>query len=154
MNGNLEADRWRVKSVHEPAEEGDGLRVLIEPAWPEDVDRYEARVDVHERRLAPSAPLITWLNEDPRRFRDFARAYLTELRESGAAEEFVARTASHPVVTLLVAATEVQYSAGPVARAYLSCLPVFTLGRRTQVRRKADVEPVRQRSRIRGLSPS
>ena len=126
MKGTAEVERWRVKSVHEPVGEDDGLRVLIEPTWPDGLDRFEASIDRHEVRLAPSARLVAWLNEDPRRFRDFARAYLTELRESGAAEEFMARAAGHEVVTLLVATSHAEHSAGPVTRAYLSCLPLFT----------------------------
>jgi uncharacterized protein YeaO (DUF488 family) len=71
----------RVKRVYEPAVPGDGYRVLIERLWPRGISRTRAALDEWERDLPPSRELRQWFGHEPRRFEEFRRRYIEELRE-------------------------------------------------------------------------
>jgi uncharacterized protein YeaO (DUF488 family) len=73
----------RIKRVYEPAEPGDGYRVLIDRLWPRGVSRERAHIDEWARELAPSDGLRKWFNHDPERFQEFQRRYRHELRAAG-----------------------------------------------------------------------
>ena len=70
----------RRKRAYEPAEPGDGYRILIDRLWPRGVSRQRARLDEWNRELAPSAELRRWFGHDPERFAEFRRRYVEELR--------------------------------------------------------------------------
>ena len=69
----------RTKRVYDPAEPGDGYRVLIDRLWPRGVSRKRARLDEWARDLAPSDGLRKWFNHDPQRFPEFRERYRKEL---------------------------------------------------------------------------
>ena len=69
----------RLKRAYDPAEPGDGYRVLIDRLWPRGVSKERARLDEWARELAPSTELRTWFGHDPERFAEFRRRYLREL---------------------------------------------------------------------------
>ena len=70
----------RTKRAYDPAEPGDGYRILIDRLWPRGVSRERARLDEWARELAPSDGLRKWFNHDPHRFPEFRERYLAELR--------------------------------------------------------------------------
>ena len=69
----------RLKRAYDPAEPGDGYRVLVDRLWPRGVSKERARLDEWARELAPSAELRTWFGHDPERFAEFERRYRAEL---------------------------------------------------------------------------
>src|SRR5215218_9864216 len=69
----------RAKRAYDPAEDGDGYRVLIDRIWPRGVSRERARLDEWARELAPSGELRRWFGHDPARFAEFRRRYEREL---------------------------------------------------------------------------
>ena len=69
----------RLKRAYDPAEPGDGYRVLIDRLWPRGVSKERARLDEWARELAPSTELRTWFGHDPERFAEFERRYRAEL---------------------------------------------------------------------------
>ena len=71
----------RAKRVYDPAEAGDGYRVLIDHVWPRGVSRERARLDDWARELAPSDDLRRWFDHDPARFAEFRTRYRDELAE-------------------------------------------------------------------------
>jgi uncharacterized protein YeaO (DUF488 family) len=71
----------RLKRAYEPAEPGDGYRILIDRLWPRGVSRQRAELDEWNRDLAPSTELRRWFGHDPERFAEFRRRYVEELRE-------------------------------------------------------------------------
>jgi uncharacterized protein YeaO (DUF488 family) len=81
----------RVKRVYEPAEPGDGYRVLVDRLWPRGVSKERAELDLWEKDAAPSPELRhDWHSDprghDPERFAAFADHYRAELAESPASE--------------------------------------------------------------------
>ncbi|MFN8233003.1 MAG: DUF488 family protein [Actinomycetota bacterium] len=63
----------------QPATRSDGYRVLIDRLWPRGVSRERA-IDAWQE-LAPSTGLREWFGHEPRRFDEFRRRYIAELRD-------------------------------------------------------------------------
>jgi uncharacterized protein YeaO (DUF488 family) len=69
----------QIKRIYDPAEDGDGYRVLVDHVWPRGVSRERARLDEWARELAPSDELRTWFSHVPERFEEFRTRYRREL---------------------------------------------------------------------------
>ena len=72
------------KRAYEPAERGDGYRVLIDRLWPRGVSKATARLDAWEKDIAPSRELRAWYGHDPAKWPEFRRRYTGELRAAAA----------------------------------------------------------------------
>ena len=68
-----------LKRAYEPAESGDGLRVLVERLWPRGLSKARAHIDVWLKDVAPSTELRKWYGHEPARFAEFRRRYEAEL---------------------------------------------------------------------------
>jgi uncharacterized protein YeaO (DUF488 family) len=69
----------RLKRVYEPADEADGLRVLVDRLWPRGLSKAKARVDEWMKELGPSTALRKWFNHDASRWDEFRARYRAEL---------------------------------------------------------------------------
>lgn len=94
------------KRVYEPADPGDGYRVLIDRLWPRGVSRQRAKLDEWARELAPSDELRRWFGHLPERFPEFAQRYRAELTANTSLPDRVAAWREHPRVTLLYGARD------------------------------------------------
>ncbi|QJW38379.1 DUF488 domain-containing protein [Cellulosimicrobium protaetiae] len=111
----------RIKRVYEPADEGDGFRVLVDRLWPRGETKEKARVDLWLKEVAPSTELRRWFHHEERLFDDFAERYRAELDANGeAVGELRAVVGRHPVVTLLFGAKDEQHNQAVVLRDYLA----------------------------------
>ena len=52
----------RIKRIYQPADRGDGYRILIDHVWPRGVSRERAKLDEWARELAPSDELRRWFD--------------------------------------------------------------------------------------------
>jgi len=95
---------WELKRAYDPAEDADGLRVLVDRLWPRGLSKERAAIDVWAKDLAPSSQLRTWWHHQPDEFDEFAQRYRAELDASDAVAEFLAQTANEPRITLVYAA--------------------------------------------------
>jgi uncharacterized protein YeaO (DUF488 family) len=100
----------RVKRIYEPAEAGDGYRVLVDRLWPRGVSRERARLDQWARELAPSDELRRWFGHDPARFDGFRSRYLTELKDHAEEVAELRQSARSGPLTLLYAARDEQHN--------------------------------------------
>ena len=100
----------RSKRVYDPAEPGDGHRVLIDHVWPRGVSRERANLDAWEKELAPSTQLREWFRHQPGRFDEFRRRYVDELRSRRPALTALRRRARHGTVTLVYAASDEEHN--------------------------------------------
>jgi uncharacterized protein YeaO (DUF488 family) len=97
----------RIKRVYDPAELGEGYRVLIDRLWPRGVSREHARIDEWARDLAPSDALRKWFGHDPERFQEFRRRYRAELgAHTDRIEELRSRATQNPVTVVYAARDE------------------------------------------------
>ena len=73
----------RTKSIYEPREDVDGVRVLVTRFYPRGVKK--THFDEWIRDLAPSAQLLRKYKNDDVTWAQFSRAFKRELRDGGAA---------------------------------------------------------------------
>ena len=101
-----EGTKIRLKRVYDPADAGDGLRVLVDRLWPRGISKDKARIDLWLRDLAPSDALRKRIHADSGGWDDFIADYSQEL-ESEPARTAVATLREHMAkgtVALLYAA--------------------------------------------------
>jgi uncharacterized protein YeaO (DUF488 family) len=98
------------KRIYDPAEPGDGYRVLVDRLWPRGVSRERAQLDEWARELAPSSELRKWFNHEPERFDEFRSRYREELRERRPQVEELRGRARDGPVTLLYAARDREHN--------------------------------------------
>ncbi|MEV5843758.1 DUF488 family protein [Streptomyces sp. NPDC051985] len=113
------------RRIHEPAPSGvgeAGARVLVDRDWPESTDRQGAPCDEWLRDVAPSAELQRWYRQDPLRFGEFRRRYLTELGDPGhrQAAARLRELAEHGDLVLLTAAQDTDRSHAAVLAEWLA----------------------------------
>jgi uncharacterized protein YeaO (DUF488 family) len=100
----------RLKRVYEPPETTDGYRVLIDRLWPRGVSKERARLAAWVPQIAPSEELRRWFGHEPRRFAEFKRRYIDELRCQRARLTELRRRARREPVTLLYAARDGEHN--------------------------------------------
>ncbi|MFI8891511.1 DUF488 domain-containing protein [Streptomyces paradoxus] len=76
----------RVRRVYDPAEPGDGVRVLVDRLWPRGLAKDAARVDEWPKALTPSTELRRWYHAGEGTYEEFAERYEAELAADEAAE--------------------------------------------------------------------
>jgi uncharacterized protein YeaO (DUF488 family) len=100
----------RIKRIYEPAEPGDGYRVLIDHVWPRGVSRERARLDRWARELAPSDELRTWFDHVPQRFEGFRASYRNELVDHVSAIDELREQARQGRLTIVYAARDQEHN--------------------------------------------
>jgi uncharacterized protein YeaO (DUF488 family) len=100
----------RVKRAYEPAAPTDGYRLLIDRLWPRGVSRQRAKLDGWEKELAPSAELRHWFGREPRRFEEFRRRYIEELRSQRPRLTALPRRARQGTLTLVYSAQDTEHN--------------------------------------------
>jgi uncharacterized protein YeaO (DUF488 family) len=100
----------RVKRAYEPAAPADGYRVLIDRLWPRGVSRHQAKLDDWDKELPPSAELRQWFGHDPRRFEEFRRRYIEELRMERPRLTALRRRARDGTLTLVYSAHDTEHN--------------------------------------------
>lgn len=100
----------RLKRAYEPAVPADGYRVLIDRLWPRGLTRERAKLDAWERELPPSTALRQWFGHDPRRFEEFRRRYVEELRGQGPRLTALRRRARDGTLTLVYSARDAEHN--------------------------------------------
>jgi uncharacterized protein YeaO (DUF488 family) len=100
----------RLKRAYDPAASADGYRVLIDRLWPRGVSRERAKLDDWEKELSPSMELRQWFGHDPRRFEEFRRRYIEELRAQRPRLTALRRRARDGTLTLVYSAQDTEHN--------------------------------------------
>lgn len=100
----------RLKRAYDPAASADGCRVLIDRLWPRGVSRERAKLDDWEKELPPSMELRQWFGHDPRRFEEFRRRYIEELRGQRPRLMALRRRARDGTLTLVYSAQDTEHN--------------------------------------------
>ena len=101
----------RLKRAYEPASPADGYRVLVDRLWPRGVSKQRAMLDDDwQKELAPSTELRQWFGHEPRRFPEFRRRYLDELRCERPRLAELRRRARDGALTLVYAARDAEHN--------------------------------------------
>ena len=107
VEGN-ERGSVRIKRAYEPADDGDGYRVLVDRLWPRGVSKDRAHLDLWMKDIAPSTELRRWFGHDPARWDEFERRYQAELAEPERSRlvDALADRAAHGPLTLVYGARD------------------------------------------------
>jgi len=76
--------QFRIKRAYAPAEDGDGLRVLVDRLGPRGISKAKARIDLWLKDVAPSDALRRRVHAGKSTWDDFVAAYGRELDEEPA----------------------------------------------------------------------
>jgi uncharacterized protein YeaO (DUF488 family) len=111
----------RVKRAYDPPAREDGVRFLVERLWPRGMKKEALRLDAWLKEAAPSHALRKWFGHDPKRWVEFRRRYVAELRANAVAlAPFRAAVRRPPRrVTLLYSARDTQHNSAVVLREFL-----------------------------------
>lgn len=109
----------RVKGLHEAATPEDGLRVLAERAWPNDLKPTGAAIDLWLKEAAPSPELCEWFGHDLAKWEEFCRRYWAELDRDPAVLSPVREAAGNRPVTLLHTGDDLGRNAAVALKTYL-----------------------------------
>lgn len=95
-----------LKRIHDPVDQRDGRRILVDRLWPRGIRREDARLDTWLRDIAPSTALRRWFGHDPERWQEFQARYRQELADADDAMTELLRYCRAGPVTLLFAARD------------------------------------------------
>jgi uncharacterized protein YeaO (DUF488 family) len=112
----------KIKRVYERAERGDGERILVDRLWPRGLSKRAAAVDEWMKDLGPSHELRKWFGHDPRRWPEFRRRYVAELRTQRDPLMAIARKATRGAVTLLFGARDPEHNQAVVLKGVIERL--------------------------------
>jgi len=111
----------QLKRIYNPAELGDGKRILVDRLWPRGLKRQGAKIDEWMREIAPSDGLRKWFSHDPTKWNEFRLRYIEELRDKnkkGLLEKLV-QECSRGKVTFLYAAKDEQHNNAAVLKEFI-----------------------------------
>ena len=110
------ASHLRLKRAYEPAEPGDGVRILVDRLWPRGVSKADASLDDWTKEIAPSTELRQWFGHDPERWPEFQRRYRAELGQHTEALDRIRDLARSRTVTLVYGAHDQERNDAVVLR--------------------------------------
>ena len=108
-----------IKRAYEPADAGDGRRILVDRLWPRGVNRDDLAVDLWLKEVAPSAELRKWFGHEAAKWSEFQRRYRAELDGSAAFAELRQAAKGHKV-TLIYAARDTEHNNAVVLQQLLT----------------------------------
>lgn len=110
---------FQTKRIYEDANETDGYRVLVDRLWPRGVSKERAALDEWAKEIAPSNELRKWFNHDSRKFKEFTKRYVGEIKANAEAPGIIANWHKHAVVTLLYGTRDQVENEAAVLQHYL-----------------------------------
>ena len=100
-----------IKRIYEPAQNSDGIRILVDRLWPRGVAKDKANIDLWLRDIAPSDALRKRFHGKPEAWDEFCSAYFDELKSAPAeAAKTLSERLAKGHVTLLYAARDEQHN--------------------------------------------
>ena len=105
-----------IKRVYDAPGSDDRLRILIDRLWPRGLAKSKLKLDAWVKHLAPSNELRKWYRHDPKKFSEFRKRYIAELKAQGEKLDELRRAVKGRKVTLLTATKELDLSHATVLR--------------------------------------
>jgi uncharacterized protein YeaO (DUF488 family) len=111
--------KLRLKRAYEPAERGDGQRVLVDRIWPRGVSKAEAHIDLWLKEVAPSTELRRWFAHDPQKWDEFRQRYRKELKVKENLIRHLKGKVKAGTITLVYAARDEAHNSALVLKEFL-----------------------------------
>ena len=101
----------KVKRVYDPAENEDGLRILVDRLWPRGLSKGKAKLGLWLKEIAPSDSLRKWFRHDPKKWDEFKKKYHHELQDKqDLLQQIRLLEKEHRTVTLLYGAKDTEHN--------------------------------------------
>jgi uncharacterized protein YeaO (DUF488 family) len=109
----------KIKRVRDPAQPGDGTRLLVERLWPRGVAKANLKLDGWFKDAAPSTELRKWFSHDPAKWNEFQKRYFAELKKHPEAWQPIIEAAEKGTVTLLFSSRDAEHNNVVALKRYL-----------------------------------
>jgi len=109
----------QLRRAYEPAEPGDGFRVLVDRIWPRGLKKEQAAIDLWLKEVAPSSELRKWFGHDPAKWDEFRKRYAKELDRNPDAVRLLEGKIRRGTLTLVFAAKDAEHSNAAALKEYL-----------------------------------
>lgn len=109
-----------IARVYDDPKETTGARLLVDRTWPRGVKKTNLDHDAWIRDVAPSTELRKWFGHDPKKWSEFRKRYLSELKDNQDAVSQCMEWCRKGAVTLLFATTDRKHNQAVVLREYLA----------------------------------
>jgi len=104
----------KIKRVYEKPSKEDGLRILVDRLWPRGLTKQKAAIDLWLKEIAPTTELRKWFAHDPKKWIEFRKKYLQELKENKEQVSIIKEHLKQGPVTLVYAARNEEYNEAQV----------------------------------------
>lgn len=111
----------KMKRAYEPAQKGDGYRVLVDRLWPRGIKKEKLIYNEWAKELAPSTELRQSFGHEESKWKMFRTQYKKELRTKEASEKIslLAQRALNKTVTLVYSARDEEHNDAVVLKEVL-----------------------------------
>lgn len=110
----------KIKRVYDPAEPGDGKRILIDRLWPRGLKKEDLKMDEWLKEIAPSDQLRKWFSHDPKKYEEFKKRYAKELEDKSGILTRIKTEAKKGTVTILFSAKDTEHNNATALRELLT----------------------------------
>lgn len=113
----------RLKRAYEEPSKDDGERILVDRLWPRGLSKQRAKIDLWMKEIAPSTELRKWFGHDPKRWKEFSKRFLAELKGKKELVQELRKRARKGTVTLVYAARDEEHNEALILKKLLSSRP-------------------------------
>ena len=110
----------KIKRVYENPSKEDGMRILVDRLWPRGLTKQKAAIDLWLKEIAPSTELRKWFAHDPKKWTEFRKKYLQELKENKEQISIIKEHLKKETVTLVYAARDEEHNEAQVLEELLN----------------------------------
>jgi uncharacterized protein YeaO (DUF488 family) len=108
-----------IKRVYYPCDKNDGTRILIDRLWPRGLSKAKAKVDLWLKDIAPSNDLRKWFGHDPKKWKEFKKRYIIELKNNHESLQDLKKLLKNKKVTLVYGAKDEEHNNAVVLKDFL-----------------------------------
>ncbi len=110
----------KIKRVYEKPSKEDGTRILVDRLWARGLTKEKAAIDLWLKDIAPSTELRKWFAHDPKKWSEFRKKYLQELKENKEQVSIIKEHLKKGTVTLVYGAKDEEHNEAQVLEELLN----------------------------------
>jgi len=110
----------KIKRVYDKPSEEDGMRILVDRLWPRGLTKQKAAINLWLKDIAPSSELRKWFAHDPKKWTEFRKKYLQELKENKEQISIIKDHLKQGAVTLVYGARDEEHNEAQVLEELLN----------------------------------
>ena len=112
--------KLKIKRVYGNPSKEDGMRILVDRLWPRGLTKEKAAIDLWLRGIAPSTELRKWFAHDPKKWNEFRKKYLQELKDNEEQVFILKKYVKNRTVTLVYGAKDEEHNEAEVLKEFFN----------------------------------